>query len=54
MAKENVNISENFWLYKDEKSTLEKQNIKKNHKDLVGKSLDTKNYAKNGLSKRTT
>ena len=41
---------ENFGLYKDEKSTLEEQDIEKNHKNLGSKSFDTKNYTKNGLA----
>ena len=44
------NTSENFGLYKDEESPLEEQDIEKDYTNLVGKSLDTKNYIRDGLS----
>lgn len=46
MPKEKKNRSKKFRPYKDEKSILEKQDIKKDPKNLVGKSLDTRNYTK--------
>lgn len=49
MPRENNNILRNFKPYKDEKSTLKKQDIKKDHKDLLEKSLDIKSHEKNGL-----
>lgn len=43
----------NFEPHKDENFTSEEQNIQKNHKDFVGKSLDTRSYKRDSLSKRT-
>ena len=50
---ENINLSENFGSYKDKKSILEKQDIEGNYRDLIGKSLDTRRYARISLSKHT-
>lgn len=47
------NISDDFWPYKNKKFILKAQNIEKDHKILIDKSLDTKNYIKNNLSKYT-
>lgn len=49
ISEEYENISKNFELYKDEKFILEKQNIKKEHKNSIGKSLDIKSYIRDGL-----
>lgn len=49
---EDNNILKNFEFYKDEKSILEKQDIKKDLKNLVDKNLDTRNYTRDGLSER--
>lgn len=49
MPEEDNNILENFVLYKNIKSTLEEQNIEKDHKNWVDKSLDTRNYKKESL-----
>ncbi len=35
--------------HKDEKFILEEQNIESDYRNLVSKSLDTRNYAKNDL-----
>ena len=43
MPAEDNNTSDNFGPYEDEKSTLEAQDIEKDHKNLVDKSSDTKN-----------
>lgn len=40
-----------FRLYKDEKYTLNKQNIEKDYRNLICKSLDIKSCIKNNLSK---
>ena len=49
IPREDNNTSKNFKPYKDEKSTLKKQNIEKDHINLVGKSLDTGNCVRDGL-----
>ena len=43
----------NFGPDKDEKLTFEEQVIKKDHKNLGGKSLDTKSCTRNGLAGQT-
>lgn len=50
IPKKNDDISENFGSYEDEKSKLEEQDIKGDHKNSVGKSLDIESHAKNGFS----
>ena len=50
---EDNNASKSFGLYKDDKSTLEEQDIEKDHTNLVGKSLGTGSYARDGLSRCT-
>lgn len=52
MPEEDDNASNNFRLYKNKKSILEKQNIEDDPRDLVYKSLDTKSQAKDMLSGR--
>lgn len=47
--KKNNNILMNFVLYKNKKSILEKQNIKKDYKNWINKSLNTRIYIKNSL-----
>ena len=49
MLQKNDNVSKNFRLFKDEESTLEEQKIEKDHRNLVGKSLDIKKRTKNSL-----
>ncbi len=49
---EDNNALETFEPYKDEKSILEKQNIERDYKNLVGKSSDIEICTKNSLSKR--
>ena len=46
MSREDNNISNNFGPYEDEKSTPEVQNIEKDYRDLVGKSLDIRSHAR--------
>ena len=41
MPEEDDNISDNFGPYEDEESTPEAKDIKKDHRDSVGKSSDT-------------
>lgn len=41
MSRKDGNTSNNFGLYENEKFTLKEKNIKEDHKDMVGKSLDT-------------
>ena len=48
MSKKVDNISDHFWPYEDEKSIPEAQNIKRDHKDLVGESSNTGSHAKAG------
>lgn len=50
---EDNNTLENFELYEDEKSILEKQDIKRDLKNLVNKSSDTGSCTRDGLSERT-
>lgn len=53
MLEKKNNALENFRSYEDEKSILEKQNLKKDYKDLINKSLNTISNAKDSLSKHT-
>ena len=53
MLGEDNDASKNFGPYEDKKSTLEKQKIEKDHRDLVGKSSDTGSYARDGLPGHT-
>ena len=53
IPRKDDNASENFGLYKDKESILEEQDIKKDHTNLVGKSLDIESRARDGLSRRT-
>ena len=50
MPGENDNASDNFGLYEDERSTPEVQNIKRDHRDLIGQCSDTRSYARVGLT----
>ena len=43
---EDDNALDNFGPYEDEKSTPKVQNIEKNHRDLVGKSSNTRSCAR--------
>lgn len=49
-TKKNDDESQCFRLYKDEKSTLEQQNIKIDYKNSVGKISNTKSYIRDSLS----
>lgn len=50
IPRQNSNVWKNFMSYEDEKSILKEQNIEKNHKNLVEKSLDIRSYIKDSLS----
>ncbi len=52
MSREDDNELDNSGPYKDEKSRLEKSEIKEDHKDS-SKSLKTEKYKRDGLSKST-
>lgn len=54
MPGKNHNVSKNFELHENEKSILEKQNIKRDYRDLVSKFMDTESCEKNSLSKHTS
>lgn len=49
MPKKNNNVLENIGPHKKENFILEEEKIEKNDKNLVSKSLNHKNYIKNGL-----
>lgn len=53
MSEKDDNASKNFGFYKNEKSILKEQNIEGDHEDLVDKSFDTRNCAKDSLSRHT-
>ena len=48
MPGEDDNASDNFGPYEDEGSTPEAQDIEGDHRDLVGKSSDTRSRARAG------
>lgn len=50
MPRQDDNASDNFRPYENEKSILIVQNIEKNHRNLVEKTLKTENYIRNNLS----
>ncbi len=43
------NTSENFGPHEDEESKLEEQDIEEDHRNLLGKSLDTRSHVRDGL-----
>ena len=49
---EDDNISENFRPHENKESTLEKQDIEGDYTNLIGKSWDTGNCPRDGLSRR--
>lgn len=49
----NDNALEKLGPYEDNKSTLKEQNIERDHRNLMNKTLDSANQAKDGLLKRT-
>lgn len=49
ISKKHDNALEYFNSYKNEKYILDKENIKKNHKDFLRKNLNTRSRAKNNL-----
>lgn len=53
MPGKNDSASEYFRPYEDNKYTLNKQNIEKDHRNLVSKSLDLKSHTKNNLLRYT-
>lgn len=54
MPAENDNVSENLGPYKNKKSILKEQEMEGDYRDLIDKSSDTKNRARNGLSGHTS
>ncbi len=50
IPEDNKNTSENFMPHEDEKSIFLEQDIEKDYRNLVGKSLDTGICVKDGLS----
>ena len=50
MPREDDNGLDNFGLYEDEESTPEAQNMKRDHRNLVGKSSDTGSCARVGCT----
>lgn len=50
MSEKDDNVSKKFGPYKNEKSILKEQNIKRDHEDLVDESLETGSCAKDSLS----
>lgn len=50
MPKKDDNVSKYFKSHKNEEYTLENQNIERNHRNLVRKSLNTGNHARKYLS----
>lgn len=53
MSIKNDNTLKNFRSLKDKEFIWEKQDIERDHRNFVDKSLDTKSRAKNNLSERT-
>ena len=54
IPKKDKNASKNIGPHEDEELILEKQDIKKDHRNLGSKSLNIKSYIKNGLSRHTS
>lgn len=52
MLENDNDTSKNYRLHEDKKFILKKQDIKKNHKNLVGKSLNIRSHIKNSLLER--
>ena len=46
MPEEDYNVSDNFGSYEDEGSIPEAQDIEEDHRNLVGKSSDTRSHTK--------
>ena len=53
IPEEDNNASENFGPHEDEESVLEDQDIEEDHTNLIGKNLDIRSRARDGLSRRT-
>ena len=51
ILREDYNLSNNFEPYVNKKSALEGPKIEANDIDLINESLNTRNYAKNILSR---
>lgn len=51
MPKKDDDISESFLPYENEKYTLKEQKIEKDHRNLIRKISNTKNRARDGLSR---
>ena len=54
IPREDDNASDNFGPYKDAESILEEQDIEKDHTNLINKSSDIGNRAKDSLLGRTS
>ena len=54
IPKKDDNVSTNFRLHEDEKSTMEKQEIEGDHTKLVGKNLEIRSRARDNLLGHTT
>lgn len=54
MPGKDDNISKNFESHENKESILEKQNIKRDYRDLVSKFMDTESREKDSLSKHTS
>lgn len=52
MLEEDDNVSKCFGPYKNEEYTLDKQDLEKDHRNLVGQNLDTGNLTKDSLLRR--
>lgn len=50
ILKEDNNTSDNFASHENEKSTLKKQDIEKDYRNLVDKSSDIRSHVKDNLS----
>lgn len=54
MPRKDNDISENFESYKNKEYISEKQNIEKDYRDLIDKSLNTGSHTRDGLLRRTS
>lgn len=52
MLGKNNDASKNFEPHKNKKSILKKQDIEEDHRNLIGKSLNTESYTRDGLLRR--
>lgn len=54
MFGENDNGLKKFGFYKDKEFILEKQNIERDYRNLIGESLDIKSHVRDGFSAYTS